>query len=278
MSSDKVGKSGNNLTINVESILTISIVVYKDYADALCAVRSIEEKTSETLPKHLFIVDNSGLGDSNASKNEFCQQLARFNDVSYVDAGANLGFGKGHNLILPYVHSEYHAIVNPDIELVNDAFSEMIAMMRNDSSIGMTIPKMLDTHGTLQRVYRRELTMVDMFIRMFCGNHFAKRQAWHTMQDQDYSKPFNVPFGQGSFLVVRTDLLKRLNGFDDRYFMYLEDADLCKRVNTVSKLMYCPSASVVHKWEKGSHKNWKLFKIHVTSMYKYFKKWGVELL
>lgn len=98
----------------------------------------------------------------------------------------------------------------------------------------------------------------------------------HTLQDQDYTQPFQVPFGQGSFLVIRTELFKKLNGFDDRFFMYLEDADLCKRVNEISKLMYYPGASVVHRWEKGSHKNKKLLMYHIQSMRKYFEKWGYK--
>lgn len=58
--------------------------------------------------------------------------------------------------------------------------------------------------------------------------------------------------------------------------MYMEDADLCKRVNQVSKLMYFPGATVVHKWQRGSRKNKKLFKYHIESMRYYFKKWGYK--
>ena len=94
------------------------------------------------------------------------------------------------------------------------------------------------------------------------------------MYDADYTQPFQVPFAQGSFLVIKTELLQELKGFDERYFMYMEDADLCKRVNEVSKVMYFPGTTVKHKWEKGSHKNRKLFKIHLNSMKQYFKKWG----
>ena len=94
------------------------------------------------------------------------------------------------------------------------------------------------------------------------------------MQDMDFTKPFQVPFGQGSFLVVRTSLMKQLNGFDERYFMYVEDADLCKRINQVSLLEYFPYTSVVHLWEKGSHRNFKLMKWHIQAMIKYFVKWG----
>ena len=70
--------------------------------------------------------------------------------------------------------------------------------------------------------------------------------------------------------------MKDLQGFDDNFFMYVEDADLCRRVNLVSKLVYFPGASVIHKWEKGSHSNKKLFKYHIESMKYYFKKWGIK--
>jgi hypothetical protein len=97
------------------------------------------------------------------------------------------------------------------------------------------------------------------------------------MQSSNYDKPFRVPFGQGSFLVIRTELFKEISGFDERFFMYLEDADLCKRVNEISEVVYFPGTTVIHKWERGSHKNLKLFKMHMKSMFKYFSKWGFKL-
>lgn len=166
--------------------------------------------------------------------------------------------------------------MNPDVIFNEDAFSPIIEYLDNNSSVGMVIPNIVDETGNRVAVYRQELTIFDMFVRMFFKNNFKKRQEWHTMQYEDYSKPFQVPFGQGSFLVIKTELFKRINGFDERYFMYMEDADLCKRVNQVSKLMYFPGATVVHKWQRGSRKNKKLFKYHIESMRYYFKKWGYK--
>ena len=136
------------------------------------------------------------------------------------------------------------------------------------------IPQILDEKGQRQPVYRKDPTVFDMFIRMFCKNLFPRRIADHTLQKEDYSKPFWVPFGQGSFLVIRTELFKKLGGFDDRFFLYMEDADLCRRVNQESNLMYLPKAVVIHRWEKASHKDLRLFRIHLASMKAYFDKWG----
>lgn len=258
--------------------LSISIVAYNNYEDIMNAVVSIEKYTSPVLTKQIFIIDNGVSVSLSEDVEKFRYFLKDYQDIEYIDVGSNIGFGKGHNKILNVLNSEYHAIVNPDIILCEDSFTKIIEWMDENKDIGMTIPVLIDEKGNIQHVYRRELTIFDMFNRMILKNYFKKRSQKHIMQDMDYSKPFQVPFGQGSFLVIRSDLFKALNGFDDNFFMYCEDADLCKRVNKVSKLMYFPGTKVIHKWERGSHKNKVLFKYHLKSMKYYFAKWGWKLV
>ena len=254
--------------------LTVSIVSYNNYTDINRLLVSMEKHTSPLLMKKIFVVDNGASVSHDSEQKEFLKFLSKMKDVQYINAGSNVGFGKGHNLVIPYMNSEYHAIVNPDIEFCEDAFTKIIEWMDLNPEIGMVIPLITDSEGNRQEVYRRELTVFDMFNRMFLKGAFRKRYNQHVMKDMDYTKPFHVPFGQGSFLVVRTNLFKDLNGFDDHYFMYVEDADLCKRVNQISELKYLPSARVIHRWERGSHKNKTLFKYHIQSMRYYFSKWG----
>ncbi|MBR5127753.1 MAG: glycosyltransferase family 2 protein [Roseburia sp.] len=267
--------------------LSITIVSYHNEEDVKKAVASIEEHTPASISKQIYIVDNAeapmqqcvseNAGDSENRRpaNELAELEQQYKDVMYLPTGKNMGFGGGHNYVIKQLDSRYHAIVNPDIILEEDAFSKLITFMEDDS-IGMCVPRLVDEEGNLLGVYRRDLTIWDMFIRMFLKGAFKKRQAYHTMQDMDYSKPFDVPFAQGSFLVIRTELFRQLKGFDERFFLYMEDADLCKRLNQISRLCYCPYATVIHKWEKGSHKSKKLFKLHVQSMISYFGKWGLK--
>ncbi|MEG0962749.1 MAG: glycosyltransferase [Lachnospiraceae bacterium] len=250
--------------------LSITIVVYNNETEVREAVCSIIEHTAVIIKKKLYLIDNS------SEPNHLEEFAAFYPEVSYEKMKSNLGFGGGHNYVLPRLDSKFHAIVNPDILLEEDSFLVLLNFLQ-DESIGMAVPRLLDETGNLQLVYRRELTVWDMGIRMFLSSHFKKRQSYHTMADMDYTKPFQVPFAQGSFLVIRTELFQRLEGFDPRYFMYLEDADLCKRVNQCSSLYYCPDTWVIHKWERGSHKDKKLRKIHISSMCSYFHKWGWKL-
>ena len=249
--------------------LSIAIVAYNDEEDVKNAVESILRWTPDFISMTIYIVDNS-------TEENNLKDLEKNSEVVYIKTGANLGFGAGHNLVLRQLDSEYHAIVNPDILLKEDAFSKILNFMR-ETGCGMCVPRITDEDGNLLKVYRREVTVFDMFLRMFVKVGFKKRKDYHTLQDMDYTKTFRVPFAQGSFLVIKTELFKALHGFDERFFLYMEDADLCKRVNATSTLLYCPDATVIHKWEKGSHKNLGLFKLHVSSMVKYFLKWRRSL-
>lgn len=257
--------------------LSVCIVAFNNYEDIKTAISSMEKYVSPKLKKKIYIVDNGVAVSPSLEVEEFRKYIKTVEDVSYIDTGSNLGFGRGHNQILDIIDSEYHAIVNPDILFCEDAFSKIITWMDENDEVGMVIPDIRDELGKRQLVYREELTVFDMFIRFFCKNLFPNRIRKNTLQDKDYSKPFQVPFGQGSFLVVRSTLFKQIGGFDDNFFMYVEDADLCKRINQVSKLMYFPGAKVIHKWEQGSHGNKILFKYHLNSMKYYFKKWGVKM-
>lgn len=75
-------------------------------------------------------------------------------------------------------------------------------------------------------------------------------------------------------MFFRTSELKRLGGFDERYFMYFEDADISRRFYQNSDIVYYPKVSVVHLAHRESHKNVKLLRIHLKSAIQYFNKWG----
>lgn len=259
-------------SVNPTKDLTFSIVAYKNYGQIINAVNTINKFTNN-FSKEIIIVDNTEKEDRK-NYSEDINKLTSLTNVTLVVNNANLGFGKANNIALERAQGAFFVICNPDILLIENSFDKIIPYMKENTFIGAVIPKLIDKNHQIEPVYRRELTLYDVFIRYFHPfNAFSKRRAYHTMQDMDYSKPFRVPFGQGSFIVIRISLMKKLRGFDERYFMYVEDADLCKRINQVSVLEYFPYTSVVHLWGKESHKNMKLMKWHIQAMIKYFNKW-----
>ena len=264
--------------------ISLSVVLYRDYQTPAVMIRSLMQFTNPQLQFCIIAVDNSNIHADDtllAKRDRFVSGFSKYNSsihqFRYVDVHENLGFGKANNVALDMVDSQYHVFVNPDILFIDDALTALKTFMDAHQDVGMSIPRMVDSEGKPLKVYRRGITVLDAFNRMVLRNRLRKRDYWHTMGDEDYSRPFQVPFGQGSFLFARTKLLKRLGGFDDSFFMYLEDADLCRRVNQVSQLIYCPDTTVVHKWEQGSHKNFFLFKEHMKSYIIYFRKWGWAL-
>ena len=261
--------------MNSQLDLTFSIVAYKNYNQIINAVNSINKHVKK-YSKEIYVVDNTEPEFATKFK-ESKAKLANLNNVILITNNKNLGFGKANNIALNIARGEYFVICNPDILLIEDSFNQIIPYFERNTTVGGIIPKLVDRQYRIQNVYRRKITLWDIFVRYIHPfGAFNKRRDYHTMQDMDYNKPFEVPFGQGSFLVIRTTLMKKLNGFDDRFFMYMEDADLCKRLNKISSLEYFPNTSVIHLWQKGSHKNFRLLRWHINSMIKYFKKWGIN--
>lgn len=83
-----------------------------------------------------------------------------------------------------------------------------------------------------------------------------------------------VPYLSGCFMFIRTKVLEKVGLFDERFFMYLEDTDLSRRIHKISKTIYYPYVHIYHEYGKGSYKNLKLLKYHIDSAIKYFNKWG----
>ena len=93
-------------------------------------------------------------------------------------------------------------------------------------------------------------------------------------RNKDLSKPFFVEYLTGCFQLYKTAAFTALNGFDERYFLYMEDVDICKKIDTTGKKkLYYPNVSITHVLKQGSSKNFKLFCYHLSSAVKYFLKW-----
>lgn len=252
--------------------LSITIVSYNNKRDIIACLESLLlYETQNGLTMQIFVVNNS--------QKESCLDLAEKFPVKVLELKKNRGFGGGHNSVIPFLDSAIHVVLNPDIIFHEPIFNKLAKHLNENPQIGACAPLIVDGKGNLQEVYRREITIYDLICRYapfpLCAlPGCQKRRRFHIMRNVDKSVPFECEFIQGSFLVIPTALFKKLNGFDERFFMYAEDADLCKRIRLMHKTVECfPECKVVHKWERASHRSVKLFRIHAVSLVKYYCKW-----
>ena len=216
----------------------------------------------------LFIIDNlSTDGTVQYIKEHFPM-------VIITEPGKNIGFGAGHNLVLPMITSKYHAVVNPDVIIRDDAISEMTEYMEKNEDVGLLSPRICFPDGRDQILGKRNPKPKYLIAsRLRKGKEISKSLREYAMLDCDLSKPTEIENASGCFMFFRTEILRKIGGFDERYFMYFEDADITRMVNRVSKTVYYPYARIYHVWGRESKRNTKLMMIHIKSMFSYFFKW-----
>ena len=248
-----------------EKHITASIVVYKENLKVL--ENAIDSFLGSPLSKKLYIIDNS-------PSNEFKNKIQN-DSVEYIYSNKNVGFGKGHNSILHKLTSEnkYHLILNPDVRFHPEILEKLVLKMESNESFSMIAPRVLNSNNELLYTARRYPSLFELIFR-FLGI-FKKFTIRGEYKNQNHKKSFSPDFVQGSFMLFKTEDLLRLEGFDERYFMYMEDVDICRKIDLSGKRkLYFPATEIIHTHRKGSSKEFRLFFIHISSIIKYFIKWG----
>ena len=248
-----------------EKHITASIVVYKENLKVL--ENAIDSFLGSPLSKKLYIIDNS-------PSNEFKNKIQN-DSVEYIYSNKNVGFGKGHNSILHKLTSEnkYHLILNPDVRFHPEILEKLVLMMESNESFSMIAPRVLNSNNELLYTARRYPSLFELIFR-FLGI-FKKFTIRGEYKNQNHKQSFSPDFVQGSFMLFKTEDLLRLEGFDERYFMYMEDVDICRKIDLSGKRkLYFPATEIIHTHRKGSSKEFRLFFIHISSIIKYFIKWG----
>lgn len=202
-------------------------------------------------------------------------------NVTYIYVGENIGYGAGHNIAIRLAieaNADFHFVLNPDIYFKQEELEKMITRMREDSSIGQLMPKVVYPDGSLQYLCKLIPTPFDLFFRRFLRGPLketAQKQAEHfELRFTGYMHEMNVPYLSGCFMLFRISALKEIGLFDERFFMYPEDVDITRRMHAKYRTIFYPNAVIVHDHAKESYKSTKMLWIHITNMIKYFNKWG----
>lgn len=259
--------------------LSIIIVTYNQFDKARACLASIFSSRLGGLSFEVIVADNASTeGDADILKQAFPE-------VKVIKSPRNLGMGAGNNLAAAEARGEYLLILNPDTELHTEAATTMLEYLKNHPSAGIVGPKLMYPDGERQVSFYRFPNLLLPFIRRtFLGRLFPKFLASYLMSDLDLDQSQKVDWMMGSCLMLKTELFRRLNGFDERFFMYFEDTDLCKRISQLKlEAVYLPTATVIHHHGRASAKHhwlWSILtnrmaRIHLLSYLKYFHKWGL---
>jgi len=251
--------------MSIQKNITASIVIYEEDIDEL--LKAINSVIKGTFVKTLYIIDNSPTDD--------LKDLLTTNSVKYIFTGKNTGYGAGHNSILGKIKesSDFHLILNPDVYFEPEILKELSSELQKDSNLSMIAPKILFPNEEIQYTIRKYPTILEFSLRFLrISNRYTKNREY---RNQNLEMSLYPDFIHGSFLLFKTQDLIKLEGFDTRYFLYMEDVDICKRIDQLGKRkMYFPKVKAYHTFKKGSSKKSYLFLTHLKSIYKYFMKWG----
>lgn len=255
------------------SDINISIVLFKNNLNKV--KKAINSCLLSNLPQKIYLIDNS-------PTDELMDLSKLDNKIIYIFNNANLGFGKGHNIALRKSIEEnisYHLVLNPDVYFEEGVLEELYNFMEENQDVGLVMPKVLYSDGRLQHLCKLLPTPFDLFGRRFLNfrplkKFVEKRNEIYELRFTGYNKIMEVPYLSGCFMFIRTKVLEKVGLFDERFFMYLEDTDLSRRIHKISKTIYYPYVHIYHEYGKGSYKNLKLLKYHIDSAIKYFNKWG----
>lgn len=250
--------------------ISACIVCYGGADEVIRAAESVLRHTAA--PLTLYLVDN-------ASPDGAGEALAAHpwpENVSVLRLPENLGFGAGHNKVLPLLDSDYHFVLNPDIFVESDVLGGLCGWLEEHPQAVMATPRLTFPDGREQVLPKRKPGVLGLAARQGVpglkrfGDHYA-------MLDEDLSKPTPIEFCTGSFFCMRTAVFKAIGGFDEKYFMYVEDADITQKARRKGLVYYLPQFTACHAWHRAPQKSLKPFLQQLKSMGRYFCKWGFRL-
>ncbi len=218
-----------------------------------------------------YLVDNSS--------NDRLAAVARQFGARYLHRPDNPGFGAAHNMAIADALANgvaYHLVLNPDISFTEEVIPTLHAYMEAHSDIGLIMPDIRYPDGSRQHLCKLLPHPGDLLVRRFMPMLYrlSGRLEVYEMRRSGYDLIMEVPALSGCFMFLRASTLKETGGFDERFFMYLEDVDLSRRIGQLARTVFFPAVSIVHAYQKGSYKNRLLLSRHIRSAIQYFNKWG----
>ena len=238
--------------------VTVSIVNYKTPKDTILLVQQIQKFHPDF---EIILSDNSPEDSGDIFSKEFPY-------ITIIN-NPNIGFGSAHNQAIKLAQGLYIAIINPDVLINSSTFTKLINFMDKHKDVSIAGPKLVSYSGKIQAsAFQHPSFGVQFLIRRTPLKYVLSNiLIRYTLSDRVLSKSQQVPWISGAFMMIRGK-----HYFDEKFFLYAEDADLCR---TVGNVWYVPQATASHRANYASRRSFKLLFTHASSLLYYWKKhWG----
>ena len=246
----------------------VSAVVVNYNAAALLAdcVRSLRADGAS----EVIVVDNDSLDDSASAVRSADA------DAVWLPLGRNVGFGAGANRGVAAARSPYVAVMNPDTVVEPGTLKAMAEVLDREADVAAVGPRVDNPDGSWYPSARAFPSLGDALGHAFLhyvrpGNRFSRR---YKLLDWDHDEARDVDWVSGTCMLVRRDAFEAIGGFDEAYFMYVEDVDLCWRLRAAGhRVRYDPAGRVIHVIGASSElAPYRMIVAHHRSLYRFSAK------
>lgn len=201
----------------------------------------ITQKCVQTINKFLdnpeiIIVDNG-------SKDNTVELLSKEKNVKIIKNNTNLGFSKANNIGLRYASNELILFMNSDIELINNSVNDLIKYFQDKNNIGIIGPKFLNPDLTPQASVFPRQTAINAF-----KEFYLNKKNSYLKYIPNTEKPTKVWAISGGCILTRKSFFESIGGWNEKYFFYFEDMDLCRKINKIGKdVIFFPKCQIIHR-------------------------------
>jgi GT2 family glycosyltransferase len=242
-------------------------------------VKNLLQKCLESIFKYQKDIEFEVTVVDNNSKDHSRKMLKRdFPQVKLIENKRNLGFSRACNQGIKQSQGRYVLLLNPDTELTSGGIKKMMDFMDSKPEAGICGPKMTDRRGNLQfscRSFPSYLTAISssqsILNRIFPENFLSQK---YLLKEKNHSQIMEVDWVSGSCLLIKREVFEKVGLLDERFYMYVEDVDLCYRAKkTGFSVFYFPPVLVIHHIGKSTQKKkFNMLLEHHRGMYYFYKK------
>ncbi|SRR5579883_108171 len=218
--------------------VSIILVNYNGASVVLNCLRSLEQFI-HSFPYEVIVVDNNSTDGSP-------DLIAKdFPTVRLIRQSENRGFGSGNNIGVQAAKGDFLLFLNTDIELVSDPLPHLITLIKDHPNAGIVGPKLLNADGSLQLSTAAAISISGEYHTLKQLKQYSANP--NSLSGQQFNRIQAVDIVVGAAFLIRKDLFQTLHGFDETFFMYFEESDLCQRARDLGwAILYTPEVAMIH--------------------------------